>query len=222
MRSRWTNQYLYFLFICPYQQLNLKPQPKTDVETNELWNWDVAEAFIGSDMQNIRKYKEFEVSPRGEWVDLDINLDTPHHEDGWIWNSGFTVAARIDELEPAIGFQRVPLVHVAVHQHRSFIVMRGNSPAGTAERLLDRRLGAWSVQIGPGLGDELRQPPAFLGTRWQPQAGGGSPHLGRTQAPPGVPGVVCGSEKMASHFRWFETLPVFLRQQRVIRCQVRH
>src|SRR5947209_17748046 len=97
VRSRWTNQYLYFLFICPYQQLNLKPQPKTDVETNELWNWDVAEAFIGSDMQNIRKYKEFEVSPRGEWVDLDINLDTPHHEDGWIWNSGFTVAARIDE-----------------------------------------------------------------------------------------------------------------------------
>src|SRR5229473_8587304 len=31
-RSRWTNENLYFLFICQYQQLNLKPQPKTDVE----------------------------------------------------------------------------------------------------------------------------------------------------------------------------------------------
>ena len=37
IRSRWTAGNLYFLFICPYDQLNLKPQPKTDAETNELW-----------------------------------------------------------------------------------------------------------------------------------------------------------------------------------------
>jgi hypothetical protein len=96
VRSRWTNQNLYFLFICPYEQLNLKSHPRPDVETNQLWNWDVAEVFIGSDFQNIRKYKEFEVSPQGEWVDLDIDLNNPHHEDGWLWNSGFKVAARID------------------------------------------------------------------------------------------------------------------------------
>ncbi len=97
VRSRWTNQNLYFLFICSYGQLNLKPHPKTEVETNQLWNWDVAEVFIGSDFKNIRRYKEFEVSPQGEWVDLDIDLNNPHHEDGWKWNSGFKVAARIDE-----------------------------------------------------------------------------------------------------------------------------
>jgi hypothetical protein len=56
----------------------------------------VAEVFIGSDFQNIRKYKEFEVSPQGEWIDLDIDLNKPRHENGWIWNSGFKVAARID------------------------------------------------------------------------------------------------------------------------------
>ena len=88
---------LYFLFISQYEQLNLKPEPRTDVETNQLWNWDVAEVFIGADFQDIRKYKEFEVSPKGEWVDLDINLHNPHHEDGWKWNSGFTVATRIDD-----------------------------------------------------------------------------------------------------------------------------
>ena len=56
----------------------------------------MAEVFIGSDFKNIRRYKEFEISPQGEWVDLDINLDAPRHEDGWVWNSGFQASARID------------------------------------------------------------------------------------------------------------------------------
>ena len=96
VRTRWTKQNLYFLFICPYEQLNLKPNPSTSSETNQLWNWDVAEAFIGSDFKDIRRYKEFEISPQGEWIDLDIDLNKPHHEDGWTWNSGFKVSARID------------------------------------------------------------------------------------------------------------------------------
>src|ERR1700689_4182099 len=65
IRSRWTNTNLFFLFICPYEQLNLKPEPKVETETNELWKWDVAEVFIGSDFKNIRRYKEFEISPQG-------------------------------------------------------------------------------------------------------------------------------------------------------------
>ena len=96
VRTRWTSQNLYFLFICPYEQLNLKPNPKTSTETYELWNWDVAEAFIGADFKDIQRYKEFEISPQGEWVDLDIDLHKPHHENGWTWNSGFEVSARID------------------------------------------------------------------------------------------------------------------------------
>jgi len=96
IRSRWTENNLYFLFVCPYEELNLKPSPATTTETYGLWNWDVAEVFIGSDFRNIRRYKEFEVSPQGEWIDLDIDLNKPHHEDGWKWNSGFAVAARID------------------------------------------------------------------------------------------------------------------------------
>lgn len=96
--TRWTKQNVYFLFICPYELLNLKPNPKTSTETYELWNWDVAEVFIGSDFKDIQHYKEFEVSPQGEWVDLDIDLHKPHHEDGWTWNSGFEVSARIDSV----------------------------------------------------------------------------------------------------------------------------
>jgi hypothetical protein len=97
VRSRWTRKYLYFLFTCPYEELFLKPNPATQTETNQLWNWDVAEVFLGSDFTNIRRYKEFEVSPQGEWIDLDVDLAKPHHEEGWTWNSGFQVAARINK-----------------------------------------------------------------------------------------------------------------------------
>lgn len=97
VRSRWTKDNIYFLFICPYQQLYLKPKPDVVHETNELWNWNVAEVFMGTDFENIRRYKEFEISPHGEWIDLDINLDNPRHEEGWVWNSGFEHTARIDE-----------------------------------------------------------------------------------------------------------------------------
>ena len=67
VRTRWTSQNLYILFVCPYEELYLKPNPQTSGETNELWNWDVAESFIGADFKNIRRYKEFELSPQGEW-----------------------------------------------------------------------------------------------------------------------------------------------------------
>ena len=109
IRSRWTKRNLYFLFACPYEQLNLNPSPNTSAETFRLWDWDVAEVFIGSDFQNIQRYKEFEISPQGEWVDLDIDLAKPHHEDGWIWNSGFSVAARIDPAARIwYGAMRIP------------------------------------------------------------------------------------------------------------------
>jgi hypothetical protein len=113
LRSRWTKENLYFLLICPYEQLNLKPHPQTTSETNGLWNWDVAEVFIGSDFANIRRYYEFEVSPQGEWTDLAINLDVPHHEDGWLWNSGFRVSARIDSIAHKwYAFMRIPFSSV--------------------------------------------------------------------------------------------------------------
>ncbi|HEX4424431.1 MAG TPA: carbohydrate-binding family 9-like protein [Terriglobales bacterium] len=116
VRSRWTNDDIYFLFICPYEALFLKPAPDTVHETNQLWNWDVAEVFIGSDFKNIKRYKEFEVSPQGEWIDLDIDLDKPHHEDGWVWNSGFQVVARIDRAAKVwYGAMRIPLATLEDH-----------------------------------------------------------------------------------------------------------
>lgn len=59
--------------------------------------------------KHIRRYKEFEISPQGEWVDLDIDLDAPHPQGGWKWNSGFQVSARIDEAAHVwYGAMRIP------------------------------------------------------------------------------------------------------------------
>ncbi|WP_084080714.1 carbohydrate-binding family 9-like protein [Edaphobacter aggregans] len=109
VRSRWTLTHLYLLFTCPYDTLRLNPDPVTLTKTNKLWEWDVAEVFLGSDFNNIRRYKEFEVSPQGEWVDLDVDLDSPNHEEGWVWSSGFEVASRIDPSKCIwYGSMRIP------------------------------------------------------------------------------------------------------------------
>jgi hypothetical protein len=76
--------------------LTLKPDLTLSEETPGLWHWDVAEAFIGSDFERIGWYKEFQVSPRGEWTDLAIDRDDPKGQEGERWNSGFAVTARID------------------------------------------------------------------------------------------------------------------------------
>ena len=110
IRSRWTEKNLYFLFVCPYEELYLTKSPSTTTETNKLWEWDVAEVFIGTDFQNIKRYTEFQVSPQGEWVDLMIDRapNPPNHD--WQWNSGFEVKARIDrDRKIWYGEMRIPL-----------------------------------------------------------------------------------------------------------------
>ncbi|HKW97371.1 MAG TPA: carbohydrate-binding family 9-like protein [Bryobacteraceae bacterium] len=110
VRSRWTAENVYFLFVCPYQQLHLHPHPDAVHETNQLWDWDVAEVFVGTDFGHINLYKEFEMSPQGEWVDLDIDRNSKHPEKGWLWNSGMAVKARIDASKKIwYGEMRIPI-----------------------------------------------------------------------------------------------------------------
>lgn len=109
VRSRWTNGFLYLLFACPYDTLNLKPGANPAVETPSLWTWDVAEAFIGWDVERITRYKELQVSPQGEWVDLDIDRENPRTQAGMAWNSGYAVVGRIDEASKVwYGAMQIP------------------------------------------------------------------------------------------------------------------
>lgn len=113
IRSRWTKENLFLLYLCPYDELNLKPSPDPTNETPKLWNWDVAEAFIGSDFDRIGRYKEFQVSPQGEWVDLAIDRDDPKGQEGMKWNSGYAVSARIDaDKKIWYGLMRIPFAAI--------------------------------------------------------------------------------------------------------------
>ena len=109
---------LYLLFICPYEELYLHPNPSQTEETNELWDYDVAEAFIGTDFKDIRHYTEYEVSPQGEWVDLDIdrNTDPPSHQRG-SGTPDFKVKARIDrEHKIWYGEMQIPFAAIDYRQ----------------------------------------------------------------------------------------------------------
>lgn len=110
VRSRWSEKHIYLLFACPYDELNLRPNPNPAVETPQLWNHDVAEVFIGWDAEHITRYKELQVSPQGEWVDLDIDRENPRTQAGMRWNSGYAVKARIDATAKIwYGEMRIPL-----------------------------------------------------------------------------------------------------------------
>ena len=114
VRSRWTQDHLYLLFVCQYEKLNLKPDPSTAGETPRLWNWDVAEAFIGADFSDITRYREFQVSPQGEYVDLDIDRSGKNRSAGASWNSGFQVMARIDAASKTwYGEMKIPFAAFA-------------------------------------------------------------------------------------------------------------
>lgn len=127
IRSRWTDQNIYFLFVCPYAELHLKPDPQTATDTNRLWEWDVAEVFVGSDFKEIHRYKEFELSPQGEWIDLDIDSRKLNADENLKWNSGFAVKARIDsERKIWYGEMRIPLRSIDARPPRVGNQMRIN------------------------------------------------------------------------------------------------
>lgn len=95
IRSFWTDTDLYFLFQCPYTVLNLLlPADNTKKHVN-LWDHDVVEMFLGDDWKNIRHYREFEIAPTGDWIDLAIDLDRKDYDHNW--SSGWKTAARIDK-----------------------------------------------------------------------------------------------------------------------------
>ncbi len=70
VRILWSRQFLYFHFLAHYRQLYVFPE--TDGRRERLWQRDVAEVFLQPDTKLPDHYKEFEVSPKGEWLDLDI------------------------------------------------------------------------------------------------------------------------------------------------------
>jgi hypothetical protein len=95
VRGFWTDSDLYLLFVSPYSELNLWLPADSSKDRLKLWDRDVVEFFLGDDWSNIKHYREFEIAPTGDWVDLAIDLTRDSYEAGW--NSGWQRQARIDE-----------------------------------------------------------------------------------------------------------------------------
>ena len=117
IRAFWTATDLYLLFICPYSELNLFLPKDPSKARSHLWDRDVVEIFLGDNWTNINLYKEFEIAPTGDWIDLSIDYGHDLHDEAW--RSGWLTAARIDPTSHVwYAAARIPLKSIsasAVH-----------------------------------------------------------------------------------------------------------
>src|SRR5258708_1327480 len=72
VRVLWSPSTLYLRFACRYRELFVFGDSDPNGRRDHLWDRDVAEAFLQPDPVRERYYREFEVSPNGMWIDLDI------------------------------------------------------------------------------------------------------------------------------------------------------
>jgi len=73
VRVLWSTRTLYLRFACRYRELYLFADSDPNGRRDHLWDRDMAEAFLQPDPSRERYYREFEVSPNGMWIDLDIS-----------------------------------------------------------------------------------------------------------------------------------------------------
>lgn len=156
VRLRWTPENLYFLFVCTYEELWLRShEPVLDRPTAELWKWDVAEVFIGTGQHPLKQYCEFELSPRGEWLDLKIDclsgggiVTTP------LDSKMIVAASQNPQKSMWCGFLRVPCA----------AVLFGHAKSGQRLRInFFRSQGAKPTELTwrPGYSESFHVPAAF-------------------------------------------------------------
>ena len=92
VRVLWSKTTLYLRFECRYRELNLFDDSDPNGRRDQLWDRDVAEAFLQPDPSQPHVYKEFEVSPNGMWIDLDISPGAKPN-----LNSGMTRSVYLDQ-----------------------------------------------------------------------------------------------------------------------------
>ena len=71
VRLLWSREQLYIRFRCCYREIYVYEGESG--RRDQLWLRDVAEVFIRPAGEELRHYREFEVSPNGNWLDLDIS-----------------------------------------------------------------------------------------------------------------------------------------------------
>jgi predicted TIM-barrel fold metal-dependent hydrolase len=91
VRSLWSDDALYFSFVCPFTKLTVFETP-VEGERLGLWDRDVVEVFVETDPAKSTRYAEYEVAPTGE--QLDVLVDLPEKDFAWL--SGVQSAVKVD------------------------------------------------------------------------------------------------------------------------------
>jgi hypothetical protein len=79
VRLLWTPEFLYLKFVARYCRITIFDDAGSNGRRDKLWDRDVAEVFLQPDPTRLRRYKEFEVSPNGFWIDLEISNGRLQH-----------------------------------------------------------------------------------------------------------------------------------------------
>jgi Carbohydrate family 9 binding domain-like len=72
-RLLWTHATLYLQFVAGYRVITVFDDADSTGRRDKLWERDVVECFLQPDHSDPLHYYEFEVSPNGFWIDLDIS-----------------------------------------------------------------------------------------------------------------------------------------------------
>lgn len=72
VRLLWSPVALYLHFSAKYRTITIFSDFEPNGRRDQMWDRDVAEAFLQPPGSAARSYREFEVSPNGLWIDLDI------------------------------------------------------------------------------------------------------------------------------------------------------
>jgi Carbohydrate family 9 binding domain-like len=78
VRLLWTSETLFLRFRAKYRDITVFTDADSNGRRDQLWDRDVAEVFLQPDKSQVRRYKEFEVSPNAFWIDLDIGPGQKH------------------------------------------------------------------------------------------------------------------------------------------------
>jgi alpha-galactosidase len=78
VRLLWTPETLYLRFRAKFQVITVFSDAEPNGRRDQLWDRDVAEVFLQPDLSESCRYKEFEISPNGFWIDLDIAPGEKH------------------------------------------------------------------------------------------------------------------------------------------------
>lgn len=97
-RLLWSKTALYVRFEAnTVEPLVISEKPDLSKKTLGLWDRDVCEIFIAPDVNEPRKYFEFEIAPNGEWVDLGIDHTGGERNIDWDYKSEMETAAEIEK-----------------------------------------------------------------------------------------------------------------------------